>query len=97
MSSRPQSLAMRSNSASSSPGFETSSGMKMGALQRPRERLDVGSGLLVEVSDRQFGAQLAEGGRAAVGDGVLVGDAHHERFLVLENGTGDFQSHGSAA
>ena len=64
-----------------------------GRIQRPRQRLDVGLGLLVEVGDRQLGAQLAEGARAAVGDGVLVGDAHHERLLVLENGTGDFQSH----
>ena len=50
-------------------------------LELLRQRLDVRPRLVVEVGDREIGAELAERLRAAVRDRVLVGDADDERLL----------------
>src|SRR5436190_4111521 len=62
-------------------------------LELPGERLDIGLGLLVEVGDGEIGAQLPKRRRAAVGDGMLIGDARDERLLAAENGAGDGERH----
>jgi hypothetical protein len=48
------------------------------------ERLDVRFCLIVQIGDRQLGAERAERPGAAPGDRVLVGDADHQALLALE-------------
>ena len=57
-------------------------------LQLARQRLDVRPGLLVEVGDREVGAELAERLGAAVGDRAVVGDADDQRLGALQDGMG---------
>ena len=92
MSSVPHCAAIASNTVSSWPGTRTSSGRKMRRLELARQRLDVGPRLLVEIGDREVGAELAERLRAAVGDRVLVGDADHERLRALQHRTRNFDA-----
>ena len=53
-------------------------------LQLPRQGLDVRPGLVVQVSDGQLGAELAEGASTAERDRVLVGDAEHQGLLAQQ-------------
>src|SRR5690349_9586944 len=55
-----------------------------------RQRPDMGLRLFVEVGDREIRTHFTERPSAAVGDAVLVGDAHNEAALSLESK----QSHG---
>src|SRR3954468_22772332 len=55
-----------------------------------RERLDVGPSLLVEVSDREIGSELAENAGAAIGDRSFVGDANDEGAFAKQ----DLRLHG---
>ena len=90
MSSSPHCCAIASNTASSSPGTLTSSGRKSGASSALRQRLDVRPRLLVEVGDRELGAELAERLGAAVGDRDVVGDADDQRLLAVQHRAGNF-------
>ena len=53
-------------------------------LDLARERLDVRLGLVVEVGDRELGAEGAEGAGAAPGDRLVVGDADDQALLAVE-------------
>ena len=48
------------------------------------QRLDMGLRLLVEVGDRELGAEGAEGAGAAPGDRAVVGDADDQALLAFE-------------
>ena len=58
-----------------------------------RQWLDVGLRLLVDVRDRELGAELAKCFRAAVSDRLLVGDADDKRLRAGEHGTWDVDGH----
>jgi hypothetical protein len=64
-------------------------------LELLRERLDVGSRLVVQVGERELAAEGAEGAGAAVRDRVLVGDTDHEALLALEAAEIGIERHGS--
>ena len=59
---------------------------EQGGLERLGQRLDLGFGFVIEIGDRQIGAEFAEGLGAAIGDGMLVGDADNQGFGALKNG-----------
>jgi hypothetical protein len=77
-SSLPQRSRRVSNTASIWPGCITSSGSSTSASICLRQRLDVGLGLVVEVGQRDLGTEGAQLGRAAKGNAVAIGDAHHQ-------------------
>ena len=53
-------------------------------LDLARERLDMRLRLVVEVGDRELGAEGAEGAGAAPGDRAVVGDADDQALLAFE-------------
>ena len=53
-------------------------------LQLLGDGLDVGLRLLVQVGERELGAEEAERRGAAVGDRLAVGDAEHDPLLAVE-------------
>ena len=68
-------------------GFEIAvplqvAGHEQGRLERPRQRLDEGPRLSVQVGQRDICPEPAERPGAAVGDGVHVGDAEDEGTLA---------------
>ena len=82
-SSSPQFSAMRSNTASSWPSAHHVQRHEDRRLDLARERLDVGLGLVVEIGDRELGAEGAEGAGAAPGDRLVVGDADDQAAACL--------------
>ena len=83
-SSSPQSAAMRSKTASSSPSAMHVHRHEDRRLDLAGQRLDVGLRLVVEVGDRELGAEGAEGAGAAPGDRAVVGDADDQALLAFE-------------
>jgi len=62
-------------------------------FQGLRQRFDVRFRFFVEVGDRQFRFQFAECFGAAVGDGMLVGDAGDQCLLALKRRMRNVESH----
>jgi hypothetical protein len=62
-----------------------------------RERLDVGLRLLVQIGDRHVRTELVERSCTAVGDRVLVRDAHHQRLVAEQRPAIDLFGHESAS
>src|SRR5436305_2023728 len=55
--------------------------------------LDVGLRLRIQISDRQFCAELAKGFRTAVGDRLVVGDTYDKRLRAVERGAWNLEGH----
>ena len=53
-------------------------------LELARQRLDEFLGLVVQIGDRELGAERAERLGAAPGDGLIVGDADDQPSLAFE-------------
>lgn len=65
--------------------------MKSGACL-PGQRLGVSARLVVGIGDGELRAQFMESLGAAPGNRMLIGNAGHQRFLALQNGTQIFQN-----
>lgn len=80
----PQSLVMRSNTASIWPGMRTSSGIRIGASSSRASGSTNFLGLVVEVSGCQFRSERAERLGAAPGNRLLIGDADDQPLFRFE-------------
>ena len=93
MSSSPQCFVTASNTASSCAWHAHVERQEERRAERLRQRLDVRARLVVEIGDRELGAELAERLGAAPGDRVLVGDADDEGLPVLEHRAWNVEGH----
>ena len=75
---------MRSNTASIWPVDAHVQRHEDRRLELARQRLDEALRLLVEIGDRELGAERAEGLGAAPGDRLVVGDADDQALLAFE-------------
>ena len=88
---------MRSKTASIWPGTADIHRQEDRSFDLPRQRLDMGLGLVVEIGDRELGAERAEGARAAPCDRAVVGDADDQALAAVKQLGGDVgEGHGGS-